>query len=202
MRSEWEEALERHRAEKDEYFRSSANSPIPPDRREAFGGLSYYPPDPDYRFEVPLREHDEKERVAVGTSADGEREYLRWGEFRIEVDGEEVDVQAYKSSPDDDRLWVPFRDGTSGDETYGAGRYLDLEPGSHRVDDGDGDGGDAEWTLDFNEAYNPTCAYADAYECPLPPAENWLDVDVRAGERNYQSPHESEDGDGDGTAPF
>ena len=190
MHSDWEEAVERHREEKDEYFRSSSNSPIPPDQREAFGGLSYYPPNPDYRFELSLREHDEKEPVTVGTSTEGEREYLRWGEFRFEVNGEEAALQAYKADPGDDRLWVPFRDGTSGDETYGAGRYLDLEPDSHRTD--------GEWTLDFNQAYNPTCAYSDAYECPLPPTENWLGVEIAAGEKQYEGP----DPDGDESAPF
>jgi hypothetical protein len=95
------------------------------------------------------------------------------------VDGDEVTIQAYKADPDDDRLWVPFRDATSGEETYGAGRYLDLEADTHRTDDG-------RWILDFNEAYNPTCAYSDRYECPLPPTENWLDVRIEAGERAYR----------------
>ena len=202
MTADWKAAVERHREEKDEYFRSRPNSPIPADQREAFDGLSYYPPDPDYQFELPLHEHDEKEWVTVGTSTEGEHEYVRWGEFRVEIHGDAVDVQAYKADPDDDRLWVPFRDRTSGDETYGAGRYLDLEPGSHRSDDGDGDGdgdGGGEWTLDFNEAYNPTCAYSDVYECPLPPTENWLNVEIAAGERSYEGPAPDAD---DASAPF
>ena len=193
--SDWKAAIERRREEKDEYFGSGPNSPIPADQREAFDGLSYFDPDPDYRFELPLHEHEEKERVTVGTSTEGEREYARWGEFRFEVDGEAVSLQAYKADPDDDRLWVPFRDETSGEETYGAGRYLDLEPDRHRSDDD----GDAEWVLDFNEAYNPTCAYSDAYECPLPPTENWLDVEIAAGERSYEGPAQDAD---DASAPF
>ena len=72
---------------------------------------------------------------------------------------------------------MPFRDETSGETTYGAGRYLDLEPETHRVDDG--------WILDFNAAYNPTCAYNHTYECPMIPPENWLDVHIEAGEQEF-----------------
>ena len=185
-RSDWRDAVEEQRERKDEYFGGDPHSPIPPDEREAFDGLDYYPPDEDYRFVLPLDEHDEKEEVTVGTSTDGEQTYLRWGEFSFEVDGEGTSLQAYKSDPDDDRLWVPFRDATSGEATYGAGRYLDLEPEHHRVGSGGEGGGDTEeWVLDFNQAYNPTCAYSDRYECPLPPTENWLDVPIEAGEKAY-----------------
>ncbi|MFB6068825.1 MAG: DUF1684 domain-containing protein [Halobacterium sp.] len=178
MSADWRDRLLEKRKEKDEFFRSHPRSPIPEEARDGFRGLDYYPPDESYRFELALHEHDEKERVTVSTSTEGEREYLRWGEFRFTVDGEAVTLQAYKADADDDRLWVPFRDETSGDETYGAGRYLDLEPEHHRTN--------GEWVVDFNEAYNPTCAYSDRYECPLPPAENWLDVRIEAGERNYR----------------
>ncbi|MFB6171518.1 MAG: DUF1684 domain-containing protein [Haloarculaceae archaeon] len=174
---DWRSEVEAFRRQKDQYFGEDSHSPISPAERETFDGLNYYPVDEDYRFVLPLDEHEEKERVVVGTSADGEQEYVRWGEFHFEVDGERVTIQAYKSDPGDDRLWVPFRDETSGAETYGAGRYIDLEPDAHRVD--------GEWVLDFNLAYNPTCAYSDRYECPLPPTENWLDVAIEAGEKAY-----------------
>ncbi|WP_126664281.1 DUF1684 domain-containing protein [Haloterrigena salifodinae] len=178
MTTDWRRAIETQREGKDRYFGGDPHSPIPPDERESFDGLEYYPIDKEYRFELPLHEYDDPEPVTVGTSTDGEREYLRWGEFRFTVGGEDVALQAYKANPDDERLWVPFRDATSGDETYGAGRYLDLEDDAHRTDDGN-------WILDFNEAYNPTCAYSDQYECPLPPTANWLDVPIEAGEKTY-----------------
>jgi uncharacterized protein (DUF1684 family) len=177
MSTDWRDQIRRRRRAKDEYFGENPHSPIPDDERDGFEGLNYYPVEVDFRFVRPLHEHDDKESITVATSTEGEREYLRWGEFRFEVDGEEVTVQAYKSDPEDDRLWVPFRDATSGEATYGAGRYLDLEPDDHQTDEG--------WVLDFNEAYNPTCAYDDRYECPLPPMENWLDVSIEAGEKSY-----------------
>jgi len=175
---EWAQQVEQRRQAKVEYLRDSPRSPLPPTMRgEAFPGLSYFDPDPAYQFRLPLEEHDEKEPVTVETTADGEQEYLRWGEFRFTLDGEQRVLQAYRPDRDADRLWVPFRDDTNGEETYGAGRYLDLEPDSHEVD--------GEWVLDFNEAYNPTCAYNHAYECPLIPMENWLDVRIEAGEREF-----------------
>jgi len=165
MPTDWKETIRTQRARKNESFRTAPRSPIPAEDRADFEGLSYYPVDESSRFELELREFDDPETVTVATSTDGEREYLRWGEFQFEVDGETVTLVAYKSDPDDDRLWVPIRDATSGDETYGAGRYLDLEAETHQTDEG-------TWILDFNQAYNPTCAYADQYDCPLPPTEN------------------------------
>jgi len=179
MSSDWRATIRENREAKDDYFRTDPHSPIPPDERDDFDGLDYYPITETYRFERPLHEHDDPETLTVPTSTGSERTYLRWGEFRFEVDGEAVALQAYKGESDDDRLWVPFRDATSGEETYGAGRYLDLEADTHRTADG-------TWILDFNEAYNPTCAYADRYECPLPPTENWLDVPIEAGEKSYE----------------
>jgi uncharacterized protein (DUF1684 family) len=179
----WQEAIEADREKKARFFRDGPRSPLPPDLRgEEFPGLDYYDPDPAYRYELELHEHDDPEEVTVGTTAEGERTYYRWGEFQFDRGGDRVTLQAYRPADGGDRLWVPFRDRTSGVETYGAGRYLDLEPEHHRTADGD-------WVVDFNRAYNPTCAYNPAYECPLVPAENWLDVRIEAGERDFPGSH-------------
>ncbi|WP_224332216.1 DUF1684 domain-containing protein [Haloprofundus halobius] len=178
--SDWEASLEQYRRDKDDYFRDHPQSPIHGIERAEFGGLYYYPPDDDYRFELDLHEHDDKEQVVAATTTEGEREYLRWGEFRFEVDGEQQRLQAYRRSEDDPGLWVPFRDETSGEETYGAGRYLDLHADEDRL-------GDGRWVVDFNLAYNPFCAYSARYECPMVPVENWLDVAIEAGEKTYES---------------
>jgi uncharacterized protein (DUF1684 family) len=177
---DWRADLAQHREEKDRFLGEHPQSPLPPDARERFDGLDCYAPNPDLRFEVPLHEHDGTERVTVETTTEGEQTYLRWGEFRVTIEGETVALQAYRADPDEDRFWLPFRDETSGDETYGAGRYLDLDE-SDRTEEGD-------WLLDFNRAYTPFCAYSAAYECPLVPMENWLDVPVEAGEKTYEGP--------------
>lgn len=108
------------------------------------------------------------------------KRFLRWGEFRFNDGNEKCAIQAYKSAPEEERLFIPFRDATSGKETYGAGRYLDLDPEEHYTAEG-------KWILDFNKAYNPWYAYSVFYACPFVPPENWLEVLVRAGERNYPS---------------
>ena len=179
---DWQDRIEHEREQKDRYFGEDQRSPLSPEEQASFDGLDYYPIDPAYRFELELQRAESPEPVLVGTSTDGEQEYLAWGEFEFTVDDETVTLTAYKSDPDEERLWVPFRDATSGDTTYGAGRYLDLEPDRHRTEEG-------VWILDFNEAYNPTCAYSDRYECPLPPTENWLDVPIEAGEKVYGDDH-------------
>ncbi len=144
MDSNYTRRLETQRQKREEYFAEHPQSPVP---SEQFAGLEYYPVDRAYRFELELRGHEDIETLTVETTAGGSQEYLRWGEFRFELGGETRSIQAYRADADDDRLWVPFRDDTNDEETYGAGRYLDLEPDSHQLADG-------RWVLDFNEGYD------------------------------------------------
>ncbi|MFB6119707.1 MAG: DUF1684 domain-containing protein [Halobacteriaceae archaeon] len=169
----WEQEIRQHRAEKEEYLREHPQSPVA--ETETFDGLQYFAPDPAYRFELTLDEFADHEAVSVGTSTGGQRTYYRWGEFAFTVGGEDCTLTAYRADPDEQRLWIPFTDETNGDETYEVGRYLDLT--------GEDLTGSGDWVLDFNRAYNPYCAYSDAYECPLVPPENHLDVRIEAGEK-------------------
>jgi uncharacterized protein (DUF1684 family) len=176
--SEWKANVQRARKSKDSSFAQQWESPIPPQDRPGFKGLGYYPLDPSYRFELELHEHPEKQVVKMAYTKGNEQDFLRWGEFRFKIGGEEQTLQAYKGSREEEMLFVPFKDATSGKETYGAGRYLDLEPQRDRTAEG-------KWTLDFNQAYNPWCAYSETYTCPFVPVENWLEVAILAGEKNY-----------------
>jgi uncharacterized protein (DUF1684 family) len=110
-----------------------------------------------------------------------EQDFVRWGVFRFKIAIKEQSLQAYKSSLKEERLFIPFKDATSGKETYGAGRYLDLEPDRDRTPEG-------RWILDFNQAYNPWCAYSEAYTCPFVPEEDWLEVPIYTGEKEYHLP--------------
>jgi len=176
--SEWEKNLKTARETKDAFFAQQWQSPIPPQDKPRFKGLEYYPPDPGYKFELELHEHREKQAVRMAYTKGNEQDFVRWGEFRFKVGGKEQALQAYKSTPQEEMLFVPFKDATSGKETYGAGRYLDLEPETDRTAEG-------KWILDFNQAYNPWCVYSEAYTCPFVPTENWLEVPIQAGEKNY-----------------
>ena len=165
------DALTEFRAGKDEFFKSDHHSPIPNEARHHFDGLNYFPPNPDLIFELPVQEADGAE-LKIQTTDGETRVYRRSGRVRFTVDGVDTELTLYDTGHPG--FFLPFRDGTSGKETYGAGRYLDLEPNS-----------DGSITLDFNYAYNPFCVYDEAYSCPLPPPENWLTVRIEAGEQNY-----------------
>ncbi len=171
----WRRALTRFRQEKDEYFTGSHDSPL---HQGGYGEpkpLSYFDADPALRFEVNLHRHQSPESIIMTTSKGTRQLFNKVGYFEFALGGETARLEAYQSAErDDPHLFIPFRDGTSGKETYGAARYLDL-----RVEHDD------SYALDFNYAYNPYCAYNDGYVCPLPPAENWLKAPVRAGERKY-----------------
>ena len=174
-RETWERALTRFRKEKDEFFRAGDDSPLPTGQRGFFTGLRYFDPDPSLRFETRLKRYSNPASVMMTTSKGTRQLFNRVGYFEFSLDGEPTKVQAFQSAErEDPSIFIPFRDGTSGKDSYGAARYLDLEV-EH----------DDSYALDFNNAYNPYCAYSEDYVCPLPPQENWLSVPVRAGEKKY-----------------
>ena len=168
----WRRALLRSREKKDEYFRTARDSPFV---HGEFAGLKYFEPDPAFRFETELRRSPTPASVMMATSKGSRQLFDAIGSFELPIEGKPVMVTAYQSAErEDPSIFVPFRDATSGAESYGAARYLDMEV-EH----------DDRYAVDFNYAYNPYCAYSDAYACPLPPRENWLTVVIRAGERKY-----------------
>jgi uncharacterized protein (DUF1684 family) len=175
---DWKANMEIARETKDTFFAQHWQSPIPPKDRPFFKGLQYYLPDSSYRFELEFHEHPEKVVVRMAYTKGNEQDFIRWGEFRFKIAGKELSLQAYKRHREEGTLFVPFKDATSGKESYGAERYLDLEPDRDRTSEGN-------WILDFNQAYNPWCAYSEAYTCPFVPVENWLEVPILAGEKNY-----------------
>jgi uncharacterized protein (DUF1684 family) len=170
------DAVRAFRADKDTFFKASPGSPIPPADREAFDGLPYYPVDERWVIDdLALDPYTGAEPVQfeIPTSDGRLRPAERAGVFRFHIDGVEQALTAYRfANSESETLFVPFIDATSGAETYGAGRYLDLEA----QDDG-------TWSLDFNLAYHPSCVYDPRFSCPLTPAENRLRVRIEAGER-------------------
>jgi uncharacterized protein (DUF1684 family) len=178
------ESLEMMRREKDYFFREDPGSPIPWNLRPGFAGLAYFPPDPAYRLRVRLMKLPSPEPVTLATSKGVPRPMVRYGYFEFEMGGVKQRLYAYKPASQlgrqggESSLFVPFRDATSGKESYGAARYLDIEEGPTE-----------EHALDFNLAYNPYCAYSDDYVCPFPPRENWLTVPILAGEKSFPRGH-------------
>lgn len=173
--------LDALRADKDRFFRDDPHSPLTPDARASFEGLSYFPADDALAIRGPLETDgiDREERIVMQTTTGGEQVYRRAGVVRFEVHGEPAQLTLFASDDSQD-LFVPFRDATSGKESYGAGRYLEVDP----------PGPDGEVVVDLNYAYNPFCAYSPEWSCPIPPGENWLSVPIRAGERTFAGAHE------------
>jgi uncharacterized protein (DUF1684 family) len=167
--------LARERTTKEEFLRTSPESPIPAGQHDRFLPLSYYPPDP--RFAVPAAfaadPPGNRPRMELQTSANKRRGMERLGVLRFTMNGQQFELAAFvEEGHPPDRLFVPFADATSGAETYVAGRYLDILPQTTGI-----------YVVDFNRAYNPYCYYNASYDCPFPPKQNRLKVPITAGEK-------------------
>jgi len=173
-----------HRQEKDEFFKNNPYSPLQPEQQAKFNGLRYFDPNPDLRFELTPEPFVDQAHVQLQTTTGDVKTYMRWGRVKFPVDGQETELTLY-FSPGQADFFVPFMDGTSGTETYDAGRYV----GAERLPGG-------KVLLDFNVAYSPYCAYNEppelaaaaghepvTWSCPIPPKENRLKVAIRAGEK-------------------
>jgi len=177
MTDDYAERLRQNRTEKDEFFAEHPQSPIPPEEREAFDGLRYFDPDPASRVEATVTRHEEPDPVGMETTDGRTVRYLHVVTFSFEVDGETHELRGYRQAGDDPgQLFIPFRDKTTGQQTYKQGRYMELET-EEELTDG------TTAVLDFNLAYAPFCAYSETFSCPLPPEANWLDAAIEAGER-------------------
>lgn len=173
----WADELRQNRTEKDRFFAEHAQSPVPPADRAAFDGLSYFDPDPAYRLEATASRHDDPDPVEMETKNGPPTRYLRVATLSFEIDGTAQELHAYRQERDDtSSLFVPFRDKTTGQQSYEGGRYMEFDP-DRELEDSD------VVTVDFNLAYTPFCAFSESFACPLPPEENWLDVAIPAGEK-------------------
>ncbi|MBP6209508.1 MAG: DUF1684 domain-containing protein [Anaerolineales bacterium] len=163
--------LDEYRKEKDAFFGSHPQSPLTREQKKEFKGLNYFPENDDLRLEVQVSEFPVKERFEMQTSTGDVQLYEKFGRFQFSVDGSNVELTIYQSQHG---FFLPFADSLAGKETYPAGRYLEPEPLP---------GG--RFFVDFNQAYNPYCAYNEMWSCPITPAENRLKVAVRAGEKLF-----------------
>jgi uncharacterized protein (DUF1684 family) len=181
------DALRQFRAARDELFRSHPSSAIEPEERGSFSGLRYFDHDPSYRVHARVEPGDGTELVIETGGEDGAVRYRRVGRLAFTLEGQECGLTVLGLVQYAGGLFVPFRDRTSGQETYGGGRYL-----FDTAKDTDGlvlevSPGASEVVLDFNYAYNASCAYSPRWACPLAPPENHLPVAVRAGEKTYKT---------------
>jgi uncharacterized protein (DUF1684 family) len=192
--------LRRFRATKDALFKRHPQSPLGPEDRRHFSGLSYFPHDPALRLEATLEPLGDEPPDTLDASGPHTMEFARAGRLRFAFAGAPTELIVYWIDVYGGGLFLPFRDATCGHETYGGGRYLfDTVKGSdflrldHPVDDGErGSGRQMGYAggrvlLDFNYAYNPSCAYDPRWVCPLAPPGNRLHMPIRTGERAFHA---------------
>lgn len=185
--------LERFRAAKDALFKTHPQSPLGPEDRAVFTGLRYFDYDPKLRVEADLQTIASEEQVEAPSSGQGTMRFPRAASARFSLDGSNYELFVYWIDVYGGGLFLPFRDASGPEETYGAGRYLfDTVKGSdfERLDGNVSMGyTGGRVMLDFNYSYNPSCCYDVRWVCPLSPRENVLPIPIRAGERNYHDDH-------------
>jgi uncharacterized protein (DUF1684 family) len=167
------------RKERDAFFKTHQRSPLLPSEKKIFRKLRYYPFNDHYLYygkieRFVLHINNPKYYATFLTNKGTSKRYIRYGRFQFSLNGKEYPIEIYKSILSDS-LFIPFKDKTNGKETYEGGRYIDAEILQ-----------DYKMVLDFNMAYNPSCAYNEKFVCVLPPRENILEIEIRAGEKNFK----------------
>lgn len=172
--------IEQDRADKNETYSDSLKSPLNPIHIAEFTGLDYFEIDPKFNIEGTLKLTPDEKPFEMITSTNRLPVYRKYGNFHFEIKGEEFVLGVFQNmdfindSAYGDYLFIPFQDLTSSKESYGGGRYIDIRiPKTDKV------------IVDFNNAYNPYCAYHDRWSCVIPPPENFLDIRILAGEKKF-----------------
>ena len=174
---------DKFRAFRDREFRDPKTSPLESWDVPRFKGLHYFKINRSYKVQADLVRTPNEKKFNMPTSSGVTKVYVKFGELSFQLQGRHYVLGVYQSEALSqtekykDYLLIPFRDLTNGKDTYGGGRYIDLEiPSSDVI------------ALDFNLAYNPSCAYSSRWNCPIPPKENNLRTKIMAGEKSYRKP--------------
>ncbi len=172
--------VETFRKQKDIDYMIPKKTMLTPELMKNFKGLKYFPVDFNYVVKAKLTRLKDLPAIKIKTSTGKVSDYVIYGKLTFSIDSKSYELSVYQSDRlaadkrKESALFVPFTDKTSGEETYGGGRYLVLENPEGN-----------ELTIDFNMAYNPYCVYNPNHSCPIPPSENDLPVKILAGELMY-----------------
>lgn len=147
----------------------------------------FFSPDKNFLVRCQFERSTDTSVVIMKTSGKKipEKDFIRYGKIKFSIHDTTLQLTIYQSlSLQQDLqyknyLFIPFTDVTTGDETYGSGRYIDILTSDIKNN---------TVTIDFNKAYNPYCVYTTGYNCPIPPRENYLSVAIRAGEKTFAKP--------------
>lgn len=172
------------RLSKDSTFLIEKESPLSPEQIAKFTSLNYFPVNESYVVEARIETFDDDQIIQLKTSTDRLPDYKVYAYVYFEIENETHRLTAYQSiklqqdSVYKNYLFLPFTDNNSTITTYGGGRYIDFQ-----IPKGD------TFTLDFNKAYNPYCAYNHKWSCVIPPRENAMTIAINAGEKTYSDEH-------------
>lgn len=177
-KKEYIASIEKHRQEKDDFMKNDPNSPFNFKGKVEFHPLNYFEVDPDYVFESKLFEYPTKDTISIFGTKGEERKVIRYGYIKFEYKKNPYKLNVYEGSAKSGEKYhsIWFTDITTNDESYGVGRYLDFELNPEA---------DFIYTIDFNLAYNPYCAYSPDYTCAIPTKEDFVDLKIEAGEKNF-----------------
>jgi uncharacterized protein (DUF1684 family) len=172
------ESLIKERKEKDYSLQFDINSPFNRDTTITFKPLNYYEPNPDFVFKSKLFKFDVQDTVAILGTKGETRPAVLLGFLELKKDNKVIRINVYQSFSRTGEPYysIWFTDQTTGKETYGVGRYLDFELNDHP---------EFVYTIDFNRAYNPYCAYSSLFTCPIPRVEDYIDMEIESGEKNF-----------------
>jgi uncharacterized protein (DUF1684 family) len=176
-----EESWQRFRHDQDNLFKTHSQTALTPEQVTNFTSLHYYPYNPDYRFTLPVKPLEKREPIQINLQDDGPTRLLPFGRISFVVDSQDVSLTLFWIMGYGGGIFLPFKDLSNRNETYSGGRYLlDTIKGV-----------DLGWEydrliVDFNFAYNPSCAYNSLWHCPFPPPENQLPVAIYAGEMRFE----------------
>jgi len=167
-----------HRNEKDSLMSSELHSPFNRDTTVDFSPLKYFAPDPAFLFKSKLYRYNAQDTVEILGTKGEIRQVIKEGYVKLDFEGTEFRVNVYKGFGPNGVAYhsIWFTDKTTGEETYGVGRYLDFEMNEDP---------NFVYDIDFNYAYNPYCSYSAKYSCPIPREEDYLDFLIEAGEKNF-----------------
>lgn len=159
-----------------EFYDNPKTTPLKGDEIAQFKGISFFPINNEFKVIADFKTIENAKTIPFPTSAKKIKHYREYGILEFVIQNKPFQLTIYQSDPVhegyENSLFLPFTDETNGDTSYGGGRYLDLE--TTDIQNG-------KLTLDFNKAYNPYCAYSKHYNCPIPPANNYLDIEIKAG---------------------